>query len=407
MEQINHQRTERKQMYTRTFAFYSKERNNYVGASCAAQGKNYLVVKIGATTQMCFTDSPVSRGAIIDVRKQCSIRIQDRDQSTFFVISSCSIEWSLDRWPRMVFETVDLHTKFGHLIINDKEVETEFKCGVAHGVVAPYTEEADQAGEGDIELPGVKFIKIEGSLREERERLKEKRDEREEVLAVALKTSGSTRAQGRIHGLRFERVIELEKSSDVVPQGRAFKRGSSSGSSFECEGDQLIKQDTLQQGVKTIMSQSFSGIPGMQTHNSELIKPPRMDWADEMEQGAGRIKMPTIRLGTTQNSLEEAVKVMTLDEPKFNDNYYKVVNYLSESPDCAELLNDAKIQEPSSSGTYDRMLTQISFKEIDLPLYIVESQTKNYTYKGVGKATSAVVIESQGIVHIVPTMNRN
>nr|CAH0473060.1 viral inclusion body protein [Umatilla virus] len=406
MEQQNHQRSERKQMFTRTFAFYSKDRNNYVGISCAAQGKNYLVVKIGQTTQMCFTDSPVSRGAIIDVRKQCSIRIQDRDQSTFFVISNCSIEWALDRWPRMVFETVDVHTKFGHLIINEKEVETEFKCGVAHGIVAPYTEEADQVGEGEIELPGVKFIKIEGSLREERERLKEMRDEREETLTVALKASGSTRAQGRIHGLRFDKVIELEKSSDVVPQGRAFKRGSSSSGSFEQEVEQFGVQNVVQQGLKTITVQNFPGTSGVQMHNSEQIKPPRMTWADEVELGSNKPRV-VMKSKNLQESLDEAVKVMTLDEPKFNDNYYKVLNILSESPDCAEWLSEARIMEPPSTGTYERLATKISFKEVDLPVYTMDTQTKNFTYNGVGKASSAIVVENQGVVHIIPTANRN
>nr|UBB38838.1 NS2 [Wongorr virus] len=322
--------------------------------------KAYLVMKVGSTTQVCYVDQPPARSTIIHVKKSCSLRVQDREHSTFFVISAISIEWALDRWPKLVFETVDVMPRFGKIEINGKSVEAEFKFGVATGIVQPYTEESDASDGGEVTLPGITFYRIDGNVREEREKLKGAREERDEIVTKALKEAGATRAVGRAHGLRFDNVAKLEKVATDKEKERAFSRNGF------FEPDQKPKS-----------------------------------WAEEMEKAETRGS----RLGSRSASPFVPVahaRAMTEEKFEVGESYYRLLDRLGSTPETLEMMGEGRQLEPRAEGELGNVVGQVSFQKLHLPTFEIDMKRNTYRFDRFKSTDQAYVTERDGEVRVLP-----
>nr|ATW68824.1 viral inclusion body protein [Baku virus] len=176
--------------------------SDFVAQMCKTLAREYLVVKHGMGTQIVGADSPPPKSMLLLIPHEGAFRLLDRDQSLFVMVDRDGIEVAQDRWPGMRFETIDLVTRGVELTIAGQTITTEVRYGVAVGSVPPYVPDESKLKDDEPDFPGVKFIEVEGGMREFRERLREDAEVRASMLTTALHEAQPTRCLGRLMGMK-------------------------------------------------------------------------------------------------------------------------------------------------------------------------------------------------------------
>nr|QBL15257.1 NS2 [Bukakata virus] len=203
-----------KRTFTRTVVIYSKGEHDFVAKMMRSMGFPYLLIKIGTSVQLLGCKVPPPRSWLVEIHKEGSYRLVDRENIVYVVVSSDGVEVQQDRWPRLCFETVDLRARFCEMTVGSSELQSEIKFGVGKGYVAPYTEESDAGGDQHVVLPGLKLIRISGGVKEFREKLKEDRDTHDRIIVEGIRSIGGTRCTARAFGIRFDRMQRLDNELD-------------------------------------------------------------------------------------------------------------------------------------------------------------------------------------------------
>nr|ANH10676.1 NS2 [Parry's Lagoon virus] len=360
--------TRERRRFPKTFLFWSDDESNFVGMMSKVTGKPYLAIRTGMTTQVSMMDYVVPRASLVEILSCGSYRIQDRDEATFFVISEHGIEVAPERWPKLLFETVDLQSRFCEINVGGDLVKTDVKYGRGHGTIAPYTEEADSSTDSDIHLPGISFYRVEGDVREERERLKNAREEREEKILTALIEAGGTRSEGRMLGLKFDKIANLQIS-----------------------GEHEKRKPKLKASRKD---------------ESEKIKEwPDVDSSDDdpkigIQLGHERPKPKPARRSSTDDTAEP--KEIQNEQGQAKDNWKKLATSIMKMKTIKEDAAGLKVVEPAHTGVFDSIMTSVSFDSVCVPTFKVDSHAKEYSRTGYALSKRAHIVISGETLTILP-----
>nr|QWF36637.1 viral inclusion body protein [Mudumu virus] len=412
------QRSE-KRVFSRTYVFYSSGKEDYVARLTQATGMQYLAIKTGMTTHICNVDVPPQKSIIINISKPGSYRIMDRDESTYFIISEKSIEFKTTRWAKLLFETVEVHTRFGSVLIGSEEIKQEFKVGRAVGSVPPYTEEEESLGTKDLRIPGVTFYDPEG-FADERAKMKEERDVRIEVTAKALQNSGASRAQGRMYSLPHDKVsslnnakfssynedvafrresIDLDRQEklhrergavirtthqQMTKSGRLSSSASWNEESFENEADRLINSlEQLNTGTKPKQQRPI--LQRIQSSTSEITHEQK---ETQPQNGVHKKERPVI----TQRDIEA--------------NIDEAIGLLHETQELIDVLSGKIVVVPETSGEYEKPLGFIDIPEMVLPTFAVDRKNASFELDGYHKSRSVRVVASGESIFMLPEASR-
>nr|QWE80477.1 Viral inclusion body protein [Corriparta virus] len=351
-----------KKRYPKTFLFWSEDESNYVGMVCKAAGKPYLAVRTGMTTQISLMDYAVPRASIVEVLAAGSYRIQDREDVTFFVISEFGLEVAVDRWPKLLFETINLQNRFCEINMGGELIKTDIKYGRGHGTIAPYTEEADASSSVEVSLPGISFYRVEGDVREEREKLKSEREERENKVLAALVASGGTRTEGRMLGLKFDKLVNVHVDVEGVKKGIAQKKDD------KVNVSEWPSDDPADNGPKVEVQPGHQPLEGKSRRTSiDLKETP--------------VQEDSVKAKANWKLLSESImRMKTVRE------------------DAAGL----RLVEPTHTSAFDSIMTSTTFDPLFVPVYKVDSHSKEYTRQGYAMSKRAHVIISGETLTILP-----
>nr|AZK31320.1 NS2 [Big Cypress virus] len=367
MENRSEQNRERR-VFTKTILLYSTGENDFVARVCRSTKSVYYAIKVGMTTHMCVTDDPVPSAYIISISGEGAYRIMDRDESIYVMVSRDGVEVAQGRWPRYQFETVDTSPKFCTLTVKGQEVEAEVKVGCGAGTVKPYTEGADFREMDGIKLPGIKFLSIEGDVRETRAKLKEERAHRNEVILGALKESHADRGIARFMGLRGDQIIHLGNGPTKVEVGSARDWGRSptpTTSAFT----------PVQQPMKPLIMSS--------THvnsNVDMIVP--------------GVKAK-LELGFKEPPVAHT-------EDSFTDEYRNLITALEGHPDVKGSHDSVSFINPQRFASYENTLFEMQVKLNMVPLYTIDVARNEYKYMRMGKAERITVVLQGGHMVALP-----
>ncbi|WAB23649.1 NS2 protein [Acado virus] len=352
--------------FPKTFLFWSDDETNFVGMMSKATGKSYVAVRTGMTTQISMMDFAVPRCSLVEILASGSYRIQDRDEATFFVISEYGIEIAPNRWPKLLFETIDLQNRFCEINVGGNMVKTDIKYGRGHGTVAPYTEEADSNEEVGIHLPGISFYRVEGDVREEREKLKGEREEREEKILNALMESGGTRSEGRMLGLKFDKIANLQIIGDEKKKKVAPKKRKPAAQEIK----EWPEEESSDEGPKV-----------------------------ELELGHEKTKPKPQRRSSEESTQREKVNK---DTEQAKDNWRKLAVSIMKMKQIRDDAAGLKMVEPTHTGVFDSTMTSISFEPVYVPIFKMDSLAKEYTRIGYSLSKRACIVVAGETLTILP-----
>nr|AXF35755.1 viral inclusion body protein [Kammavanpettai virus] len=413
-----------KKIFTRTYLFHSKGKVDFVAKLTQALGNHYLAVKTGYTTQTCLVNHPPPKSIIIIIERPGSYKIVDRDEAAYFIIAENSIEFKTSKWSRLAFETIEVKTSFAHVDMGSGKADGEFKIGIGRGTVAPYVEdEIDPNAIEDITLPGLTFYKAEG-FSTERERLKESREQTLDLVAKSLADSGASRAQGRLHGLPFDKLTLLKTDSD---RKIGLLSSSTDGLLNEREkGGFRPVNSVIMSLPSNSPSSSFS--PSSTIMNQRPIFRPAAPIPQKTESSATNdlFKFDTSKISwSAQMEEEDAIpptdprfKLIEEDKPKepvvvrntpqreiidrIDQNYEALVESALSNKEVMDHTSGLSFSDPAESGTFDQVITAYSFQATTLPIFEVNVTSGKYRSVGTGASCRAYIVIGGRSVLVLP-----
>nr|AGE32268.1 NS2 [Sathuvachari virus] len=359
---------ERPRVYTKTFLLYSQDEGNFVGKICRAMKAVYYAVKVGQTTHMCVTDDPVPQAFVISIGSEGAYRVIDRDESVYFMITGDGVEVATGRWPKYQFESVDVVPRFCSITVKGQEVETELKVGRGVGNVKPYTELMAIKTEGVCELPGIKFLNIEGDVREARAKLKEERGQRDEIILTALKESNADRGIARFMGLRNDKVMLLENVSkiEVGSPSRRIQtpRAVTPISAFTPIVPQQSKTVILPESTAAM----YSAMSGISKVDVTYKEPLSVDVGSDF----------------------------------FGDEYRRLVHALEAHPDVRNSHESVSFAMPTRMSSFENTMFEMKTQLNNVPLYQLDTARSEYKYLRNGVSSKVVVVLQGGQLVALP-----
>nr|BCL59296.1 NS2 [Guangxi orbivirus] len=413
----------------RTATFYCTTGNTFIGKVSKALGTTYVVVKVGMSTHIQGVNAPPPRSSVITISTPCAIKLVDREATVYFMISDNGIEARIGRWPRYKFETVDTSARFCKIQIGSEVVEESLRVGKAVGMVPPYTdEEVAEIGE-DLDLPGVSFMNVESSnVGEYRNKLREQRDVRRDVIGAALKEMGAARSEGVLFGMRPEVTAKLQptkkivsrvqgKNDDAKPKGqRTPKVLSPTGSQLslnvnpftfkEPESDDASEIARMLRGKLIIEPKSQATVEDMSVSSPSLL--------------AERMRSPSLSsvmsVQLEQKSEVGKPKIMEICSPvqkiitsptssgfKLSDEYCNLSLAIHSDENLAPELAALELGQPMKLGAFERIVSTFSFQKVGvLPIFNINQSTCEYSFAGYENVNKAVLVISDGMLIILP-----
>ncbi|UYE91502.1 viral inclusion body protein [Mono Lake orbivirus] len=353
--------------------------DDYVSKMCAALRCEYLVVRHGMSTQIAGADSPPPRSMLLLIPGVGAYRLLDRDQSFFIMVDSDGIEVQQDRWPGMRFETIDLMTRGVEVTVGDTAVTSEVRYGVASGSVSPYSVDDSTTTDEEPTFPGLKFIQLDGGMRDFRERLKEEADERAAIIVSALQSVQPSRCLGRLMGMRNADLSRL-RIREAPSRGRP----------------------TLAARLAT--SPSTTPAPAAQP---TPVAPPPVPPKTNSSAKATPLQLPARGVPSTPKIKALAPPVrethISASSPISNAAYETIARdayetFAAQVPDYG----DMALGTPASIGLFSKDLGTYEIEPTMLECYAVDPTKNRYTASGPAEARRLRVLVNDDQVFFIP-----
>ncbi|AKP24104.1 viral inclusion body protein [Chobar Gorge virus] len=362
-----------KRTFTRTVVIYSKGEHDFVARMMKSMAFPYLLIKIGQSVQLLGCKVPPPRSWLVEIHKEGSYRLVDRESSVYLVVSADGVEVQQDRWPRLCFETVDLRARFCEMTVGSSELQSEIKFGVGKGYVAPYTEESDTGNDQQIILPGIRLIRISGDAREFREKLKEERDTRDRIIVEGIRATGGTRCTARAFGIRFDRMQRIDGEFDEPPRPTTPRRSEAPPPPHNAPFVTMIPEPARQN--------SSPPLPSLDIRESK--KRPSVARADETR--------PQILTVPAYRPPDDPMEQLLLEMEKLQ----------GETPDLSNYI----MTLPNRVGSYDRVFGTVQIAPTHLPTYRLNDGSREYERVGDAVVTSVGLAICGHQVIILPGAN--
>nr|QBL15269.1 NS2 [Fomede virus] len=360
--------TTQKRAFTRTIVIYSKGEHDFVAKMMRSMGFPYLLIKIGQSVQLLGCKVPPPRSWLVEIHKEGSYRLVDRENIAYVIVSPDGVEVQQDRWPRLCFETVDLRARFCEMTVGSSELQSEIKFGIGKGYVAPYTEESDAGGDQHVVLPGLKLIRINGGVKEFREKLKEERDTRDRIIVEGIRAAGGSRSTARAFGIRFDRMQRIDNEFDETPRPPTPRRNDA---------------PAFTQAPAFVMT-----VPDAARTNSSPPLP-------ALEVRESRKHSIQLRHDEARTPAQPPVAARSQGDP-MEALLQEMERLQYETPDLSGYI----MTLPNRVGSYDRLFGTVQIAPTQLPTYKLNDASREYERVGdaLVSSVSLVVCGHQAII---------
>ncbi|AFX73383.1 NS2 [Lebombo virus] len=336
-----------KRKFTRTICVLDPGAKTFCGKVAKLEGKTYFVIKIGRTTQVGVSNTPVPKCYVLDVAGPGSYRVQDGQDTVSVILSESGFEATGERWEEWRFEVLSATPIVARMAVGEDEFDAEIKYSKGLGSVPPYAKnEADRRMMPT--LPGVKALDM--PIRDFRQHAREHRDE--------------VRAQ-------------LDRAARRLDPSSSRLLGASVGLSEEIPIESVLPQAKREPVVFASASRELD------------------DWGFDMQpktSGDWGAKTP--------------IPEVESDEGEMNDTHITTA-FISKCSEAAKkhstTFSGLSARVPAASGKFDEVILVKKSAWGDVPLFRIDEATRKFEFMAIGTSTQVLCVKDDLSYMLLPT----